>query len=289
MAEHSDRRHLPLLPTAVGIGLRAAHAQAIDDGAPAIDWLEIHSENYFAAGGPQRTLLRRLRERYPVSAHGVGASLGSADGLDPKHLAGLAELIDWLDPVLVSEHLSWGAIAGVHSNDLLPLPYTDEALAHMVNAVDEVQERLARRILIENVSSYVEFAASTMPEWEFLAALATRTGCGLLLDINNIDVSARNHGLDPHRYIDAIPRAAVQQFHLAGHSLQCFGDTTFVVDTHDQPIAASTWRLFDHALRRFGPRPVMIEWDTRLPPLAVLEAEVARARDHMAAVARHAA
>lgn len=289
MAPYSDHRPTPLPPAAVGIGLRAAHAQEILDGAPAIDWLEIHSENYFSAGGPQAALLRRLRERYPVSAHGVGASLGSVGGLDAAHTVALTRLVEWLEPALVSEHLAWAAVDGLHSNDLLPLPYTEQALEHMVGVIDQLQESLGRCILIENVSSYVEFTASTLPEWEFLGTLARRSGCGILLDINNIDVSSRNHGFDPCLYIDAMPRDAICEIHLAGHSMQRFGERTFVVDTHDHPVAASTWRLLDHALMRFGPRPILIEWDVNLPPLSVLEAEVARARSHVASVARHAA
>jgi len=282
-------RVAPLPGAAVGIGLRTAHVQDILEGSPAIDWLEIHSENYFAEGGPHIDALRRLRERYPVSAHGVGASLGSFDGPCPRHLDRVARLADWLEPVLVSEHLAWGAADGMHSNDLLPLPYTEEALAHMVNAVDRLQQRLARRVLIENVSSYVTFEESTIPEWEFLAALAAQSGCAILLDVNNIDVSARNHGFDPCRYIDAIAPHAVAELHVAGHSVQRFGDDAIVVDTHDRCVAPSTWTLLRHALFRYGPRPILIEWDADLPALAVLEQEAAQARCCVAEVFDHAA
>jgi uncharacterized protein len=263
---------------AVGFGLRAAHVREILDGSPDVDFLEIHSENYFAASGPHLDALYRLRERFPVSAHGVGASLGSADGPCPRHLDAVARLVECIEPALVSEHLAWGAIDGIHSNDLLPLPYTDEALAQMIGAVDRAQDRLALSLLIENVSSYVTFALSTIPEWEFLAALAAKTGCGILLDVNNIDVSARNHGFDPRRYIDTLPRGSVRELHVAGHSVQRFGNEDIVVDTHDRGVAPSTWALLRHALRRFGAVPILIEWDADLPPLAVLEAEVARAR-----------
>lgn len=282
--------HTPaLLPTAVGIGLRAAHTSAILAGTPNLDWLEIHSENYFVADAQHSDLLRRLRERYPVSAHGVGASLGSADGLDAQHCAALATLVGWLQPTLVSEHLAWGAVDGVHSNDLLPLPYTEETLAVLCTTVDRLQTYLGRSILVENISSYVEYQASDIPEWEFMATLAARSGCGLLLDVNNLDVNARNHGLDARRYIDALPARVVREIHLAGHSVQQFGAHSFTVDTHDHVVAPSTWALYEHALRRFGPVPTLIEWDSALPPLAVLEDEVARARSVMDEVLRHAA
>lgn len=270
----STRGHLPL---GAGIGLRAAHARDLMTRDSAVGWLEVHSENYFAAGGAHLEALQALRARYPVSAHGVGLSLGSPAGPDLPHLTRLAALVDWLEPVFVSEHLAWGEVDGIHSNDLLPLPYTQEALAHFVRAVDRTQEFLRRRILIENVSSYVEFSASTMPEWVFLTQLARRSGCGILLDVNNIEVSAINHGFDPYDYIDAIPPGLVCELHVAGHSTQWFDGEPIVVDTHDRRVAPSTWLLLRHALRRFGPVPVLVEWDVALPPLATLEAEAAQA------------
>lgn len=267
-----------LAANAVGIGLRAAHTREIMERAPALDWLEIHAENYFCPGGPHLEALERLREGYALSVHGVGLSLGSADGLDADHLAQLAALVERFEPVLVSEHLAWGAIDGRHANDLLPMPYTEAALVQMIAAVGRVQDRLKRQLLIENVSSYVEFAHADMTEWDFLAALARHSGCGILLDVNNIDVSARNHGFDPFCYIDAMPRAAVAEIHLAGHSLQRFNGVEIVVDTHDQRVAGSTWCLLRHAVRRLGPVPLLIEWDSDLPPLDVLLEEVALAR-----------
>jgi uncharacterized protein len=263
---------------AVGIGLRAAHAREIMERTPTLDWLEIHSENYFSAGGRHLDVLRALRARYPVSAHGVGLSLGSADPLSATHLAALARLVEWLEPVFISEHLAWGAIDGRHANDLLPLPYTDAALALMIERVDQVQSRLGRRILIENVSSYVEFSASEIPEWEFLAELARRSGCGILLDVNNIDVAARNHGFEPFTYIDAMPAAQVCEIHVAGHSTQRFDGCEIVVDTHDGRVSPAGWCLLRHALRRYGPVPVLVEWDSALPPLGVLLEEAAIAR-----------
>ncbi len=249
--------------------------QEIVERHPACDWFEIHSENYFSAGGVHLDALRRVRADFPISAHGVGLSLGSAEPLSNVHLEHLAHLVDWLEPVLVSEHLSWGAIDGTHANDLLPLPYSQEALAHMVRAVGTVQERLKREILIENVSSYLALPGAELPEWEFIAELAARSGCGILLDINNIYVSARNHGFDPLTYIEAIPPALIAEFHVAGHSVQRFDAEDIVVDTHDRRVAPQVWSLLCQALRRCGPRPVLVEWDTNLPAFAVLEAEAA--------------
>ena len=267
----------PLPPTAIGVGLRAPHVQAIMDRSPALGFLEIHSENYFTAGGASRRALTRLRADYPISAHGVGLSLGSASPLATHHLDCLADLVDWLEPVLISEHLSWGAVDDRHLNDLLPLPYTCEALAHMVRAVDIVQTRLKRRILIENVSSYLVLPGAEMSEWEFLAGLSAQSGCGLLLDVNNVYVNACNHGFDPGTYLDAVPAAAIEELHVAGHSLQRFDDESIVVDTHDGPVAPAVWDLLCRTLARCGPRPVLVEWDSQLPPFAQLEQQAALA------------
>jgi uncharacterized protein len=282
--QHANASDLPVL---AGIGLRSAHAREILARSPALGFLEIHSENYFS-DGPQIDLLRQLRQCYPISAHGVGLSLGSADGVSTTHLAALARLVDWLEPVFVSEHLAWGAIDGLHTNDLLPLPYINEALERTVSAVQQVQDALRRKILIENVSSYIAFERNDMQEWEFLRELASRSGCGILLDVNNIDVSARNHGFDPYAYIDAIPPAYVEELHVAGHSVQRFGEQEIVVDTHDQRVSASGWCLLRHALKHCGPVPVLVEWDSALPPLQTLlnEAHLANA---CSAVHAHAA
>lgn len=275
---------------AVGIGLRSPHLREIAVRSPALDWLEIHSENYFGTSGPHWQALLALRERYPVSAHGVGLSLGSADGIAATHLAALVRLVERLEPVIVSEHLAWGGLAGWHGNDLLPLPCTREALACVVTAIDRAQCALRRPLLIENVSAYIAYDEAEMSEPEMLGALAAASGCGILLDLNNIDVSARNLGLDAHAYIDALPRrGVVQQLHLAGHALETHGERVLAIDTHDRAVSARGWALLRHALRRFGPVPVLIEWDAQLPALDVLLDEAATAAHVMAERDAHAA
>jgi len=271
------------LPLAgVGIGLRAPHYRAFLDGAPAVDWLEVHSENFFGDGGFDLHVLDHVRSRYPVSLHGVGLALGSviADASDEAlfaaHLERLAALVERVEPALVSEHLCWGAFGARHFNDLLPLPYTRDALRWMCVQVTRVQERLRRRILIENVSSYVAFAADEMPELEFLAALARRTGCGLLLDVNNLHVNAVNHGFDARAALAAVPPECVAEIHLAGHVR--VDDT--LIDDHGSPVAPAVWSLYEHALAEIGAVPTLLEWDTDVPALAVLigEADAARSR-----------
>jgi len=265
------------LPLGAGIGLRSSHMQKLLDTRPALGWVEVHSENYFGHGIPLAYLLR-ARELYPVSLHGVGMSVGSTDALDLAHLGDLKSLIDAVEPVLVSEHLSWGSVGGQHLNDLLPLPYTEEALDHVVARLAEVQDRLGRSILVENISSYLQLCDSSIPEWEFLAEVATRSGCGILLDVNNIYVSAVNHGFDPREYLRAIPTWAVQEIHLAGFTRNRFGDGEILVDTHSRRVAPAVWRLYAEALARFGRRPTLIEWDSDLPPLSVLLDEAAKAQ-----------
>ncbi len=269
------------IPAAAGIGLRGPyHAEFISD-SPEAAWLEAHSENFFAPGSIALTALERIRENYPVSLHGVGLSIGSADPIARDHLENLAELVERVQPGLVSEHLCWGSVGGYHLNDLLPLPYTEEALAHMVERIGQVQDRLGRKILIENVSSYMEFRNSTIPEWEFLASVAASSGCGILLDVNNIFVSARNHGFDPLEYLDAIPADKIEEIHLAGHSEQLFDDHSVLVDTHNAPVCAEVWTLYETLLSRIGPRPTLIEWDSELPPLTVLLEEAGKAQKLM--------
>lgn len=272
------------LPVAAGIGLRAPHHARVARELPAIPWLEVHSENFFVAGGPQLRLLDRVREHYPVSLHGVGLSIGSADALDTDHLAQLAALIERVQPAAVSEHLCWGAIGGMHANDLLPLPYSDAALAHLIARVGEVQDRLGRRILIENVSSYLRFAADVIPEWEFLAALAGASGCGILLDVNNVYVNARNHGFDAERYIAALPGAAIGEIHLAGHSVEHIDGAELRIDTHSTRVCEDVWALYEFTLARFGPRPTLIEWDSDIPALEVLIGEA----HHAGRILQHA-
>jgi uncharacterized protein (UPF0276 family) len=269
-----------------GIGWRLPHAAELVKRQPDLGFIETHSENHFARGGRSWQQLLQARATYPLSLHGVGLSLGSTDPLDERHLHSLAALIDALEPALVSEHLCWSSVGGVHANDLLPLPYTDEALDHVVARVQQVQERLKRRLLIENVSSYLAYADDAMPEWDFLAAVSRRSGCALLLDINNIHVSARNHGFDALKYLHAVPPEAVAEFHLAGHTVNTVQGadgqpTELLIDTHSRPVAPAVWTLYDAALAHIGPRPTLIEWDSDLPPLDTLLAEAAHAASAM--------
>jgi uncharacterized protein (UPF0276 family) len=263
----------------VGIGLRAPHYAEILERRPTLGFLEVHSENFFAAGGPALAWLERFRPAYPLSFHGVGLSLGSADALDERHLARLEALVRRFEPALVSEHLCWSAFGGRHANELLPLPYTEESLALVCERIEMVQERLGRAILVENVSSYRSFPESTIPEWEFVNEAAKRTGCGVLLDVNNVWVNATNHGFDTHRYIEAIDARAVGEIHLAGYEVE--GD--LLIDTHGTPVSDAVWDLYAFTLARLGMKPTLIEWDTDIPALDVLLDEVAKAR----AIARH--
>jgi uncharacterized protein len=261
----------------VGIGLRAAHYAEILRRRPPLAFLEAHSENFFAAGGEPLAWLERFRGEYALSLHGVGLSLGSADPLDERHLEKLESLVARFEPMLVSEHLCWSSFGGRHANDLLPLPYTEECLAHVVGRIDTVQERLGRAILVENVSSYLQFPGSTIPEWEFVAEVARRSGCGVLLDVNNIWVSAVNHGFDARRYLEAIEPATVGEIHLAGFE----ESGAMLIDTHGKRVSEDVWALFDAAVARFGNRPALVEWDTDIPPLDVLLEEADKARAAM--------
>lgn len=267
----------PISATA-GVGLRHPHMTDFASGAPQVDWVEVHSENFFAPGGPRIAQLEAVRESYALSCHGVGLSLGSADGLDPEHLSTLRNVVDRFQPALVSEHLSFSVVDGVYVNDLLPLPYTEEALAKTAENIDRAQSVLGRQLLIENPSSYLMFVDSVLPEWEFLSALVKQTGCGLLLDINNIYVSAANNGLDPAAYLKGIPGDAVQEIHLAGHLVEGAGDEKLLIDTHGDVVADPVWSLYQDALALIGARPTLIEWDTDIPALDVLltEAETAQ-------------
>jgi uncharacterized protein len=268
------------VPAHAGIGLRSNHVLEILETRPVLGWVEVHSENYFGRGIP-RHYLERIREHYPVSLHGVGLSVGSTDAFNHEHLAALRELIVDIDPLFVSEHLSWSSVGGHYLNDLLPLPYTQEALAHLAARVGEIQERLGRQILIENISSYLQFDESAMPEWEFLAELTNRSGCAVLLDVNNIYVSAINHGFDAYRYLQAIPVHTVREMHLAGFTRKSFDGGEILIDTHNRRVAPEVWRLYEAAVARFGAVPTLIEWDSDLPPLAVLLDEARRAQTIM--------
>ncbi|GJH06123.1 DUF692 domain-containing protein [Paraburkholderia terrae] len=254
------------VPILSGIGLRPPHYQRVLQERPRIGWFEVHSENYFGAGGQPLHYLEHIRDMYPLSLHGVGLSLGSASPLDPVHLRHLCDLVRRVQPGLVSEHLSWGRIGPIHLNDLLPLPYTQEALDVVCDHVEEVQDRLQRQILVENISSYIQFRHSTLPEGEFIAEVARRTGCGILLDINNLYVNEVNNGVDPVSWLDAIPSAAIREIHLAGHDRV----GNLLIDTHGTRVAAPVWKLYAKALDRFGPIPTLIEWDTDIPLLDVL-------------------
>lgn len=258
----------------VGIGLRAPHYRDFLAARQPVGWLEVHSENYFGDGGYDLHVLQRLRADYPISLHGVGLGLGSAQGWDDEHLLRLVRLVERVQPHLVSEHLSWSAVQGRHFNDLLPLPYTREARRLMTARVLRVQEALGRRILIENVSAYVRFAEAGMSEGEFIAELVAGTGCGVLLDVNNLYVNQRNGAEDAAAVMAAIPRAAVAEIHLAGHLVA----EDCVIDHHGDRVAPAVWALYERALERFGACPTLIEWDTDLPPLGTLLGEAARAR-----------
>lgn len=268
-----------------GLGMRKPHYQAFLDGTVAVDFVEVISENFMVDGGQPRRILHEVAEHYPVALHGVSMSLGSADGLDRAYLDRLRALVDEIDPLFVSDHLSWTRIGDFNSHDLLPLPFTDEALDAVAANVVCAQDRLGRAMLVENPSSYVEFDGAAMSEWEFLDALCARTGCGLLLDINNVYVSAQNHNFDAREYLAGIPTARVRQIHLAGHSI----GQRMLIDTHDEPVSASVWDLYASILPKLGPVATMIERDDAIPPLADLLDELDIARRLAAGEERRAA
>jgi uncharacterized protein (UPF0276 family) len=267
----SDPRHAPL---GFGLGLRTQHYEEIIAGEARIDWLEVLSENYMVDGGRPLEWLARFRERCPLVMHGVSLSIGSTDALDRDYLARLKMLAAFVEPAWVSDHLCWTGVDRTNLHDLMPLPYTEEALDHVAARVREVQDVLGRRILLENVSSYIAFNDSQLSESQFIAEVARRADCLILLDVNNVYVSACNHGFDARAYLADIPADRVQQFHLAGHSRH----GALVIDTHDAPVVDPVWRLYADALRRFGPVSTMIERDDHIPPLAELLAELDQAR-----------
>jgi uncharacterized protein (UPF0276 family) len=257
-----------------GLGLRPPHYEVALTGAPDVDWWEVITENFLVAGGNPRRVLRAARERWPIVLHGVSLSIGSVDPVDDDYLARLATLVAEVEPPIVSDHLCWSGLGGHSAHDLWPLPYTDEALAVVVDKVGRVQDRLGRRILLENPSSYVTFTASQIPEAEFLAEVARRADCGILLDVNNVYVSATNHGWDPAAYLAAIPVDRVGQLHLAGHS----DHGSHLLDTHDHPVCDAVWALYADAVARFGDVATMIERDDQIPALDELVGELDRAR-----------
>ncbi|MGH8460191.1 MAG: MNIO family bufferin maturase [Stenotrophobium sp.] len=270
----ASSRTPPVAPLGYGLGLRVEHYNEILETQPPLDWLEILSENYFAPGGKPLHYLDQLRERYPLVMHGVSLSIGSSDPLNPDYLRSLKALARRVEPAWISDHLCWTGVDGSNLHDLMPLPYTEEAINHVAARVRQVQDTLGRRILLENVSSYVTYHQSQLPEWEFLSELAQRADCLILLDINNIYVSSFNHGFDPQAYLNGISVERVQQFHLAGH--RNLGNV--IIDTHDEPVIDPVWDLYAQAVRRFGAVSTMIERDDNIPPLSELLAELEHAR-----------
>lgn len=257
-----------------GLGLRPEHYAAFAERRPAVDWLEVISENYMLPGGAPLRQLDRLRRDYPMAMHGVSLSIGSADDLDPEYLRSLKALADRIEPAWISDHLCWTGVDHHNLHDLMPMPFTEAALRHLCERVARVQDHLGRRLLLENVSSYVAFEADEMSEWTFVAELARRADCDLLLDVNNVHVSSVNHGFDARCYIDALPHERVRQIHLAGHE----DHGSHLIDTHDHPVCDAVWKLYGYTTRRFGAVPTMIERDDRIPPLAELVAELDVAR-----------
>ncbi len=257
-----------------GIGLRRDHYATVLLERPPVSWFEVISENFMVPGGRPRYILERVRADYPVALHGVSLSLGSAEPLNGEHLRRLRDLVSWVEPVIVSDHLCWTGLGGHNSHDLLPLPFTAEAVRNAAAKIRQVQDALGRRILVENISSYLEFRTSRMTEWEFVSAVAEEADCLILLDVNNVYVNARNHGFDPLRYLAGLPVERVRQFHLAGHE----DHQEFVIDTHDAPISDPVWALFRRAVELFGPQPTLIERDANIPPLPELLAEAHRAQ-----------
>jgi uncharacterized protein (UPF0276 family) len=277
--------HRTALPPTPGVGFKPQHFDAIVADQPAIGFIEVHAENYMGAGGPPHAMLRQLRERHALSIHGVGLSIGSAAPLDTEHLARLKALCERYEPASFSEHLAWSSHGEVYLNDLLPLPYTQETLDRIVSHIDQVQETLAREMLLENPSTYLQFEDSTIPETEFLADIARRTGCGLLLDVNNVFVQAQNNGTSPDAYLAAFPLARVKEIHLGGHDEQ--SDETgapLLIDAHGSAVADPVWALFESVIARTGPLPTLIEWDNDVPDWPVLAAQ---ARAAGVILARH--
>ncbi len=261
-----------------GAGLKPAHYRDILDNEPAVGWFEVHPENYMGAGGPPHAYLGEIRTRYPLALHGVGLSIGGPEPLDLVHLGRLKELILRYEPNMVSEHLAWSTHQGQYFNDLLALPYTAETLGLVVDHVDQLQEHIGRAILLENPATYVRFADSTFDEIDFLTEVARRTGCYLLLDINNVQVSCANHGNDPEAYLDRFPTHLAGEVHLAGYAQASGAEGTLLIDSHDRPVAPAVWELYERVVAAAGPVPTMIEWDNDIPQWPVLHGEVLRAQ-----------
>ena len=285
MLEDSRLPTCSQLPIAAGIGLRSAHHAQVMAERPHVAWLEVHTEN-FLGGGAAPDLLEALRTDYQISLHGVGLSLGSQDGLDEKHLRRIAELVRRIDPAAVSDHVSWSVTGGAYFNDLLPVPYDEETLATMADNVQRFQDAVGRPVMVENPSTYLRFRRSDRSEPQFLAELCARTGCGLLLDVNNIFVSAENHGFEAFAYLAAIAHLPIGEVHLSGHHLRKIGNRSIRIDDHGSPVSESVWSLYDQALGLLGPLPTLIEWDSSLPDLDILLAEAAKAGAKLAQAPR---
>ncbi|SFA95150.1 hypothetical protein SAMN05421688_1800 [Poseidonocella pacifica] len=273
-----DTAHPSSLPSRPGVGYKPQHFAEIMRDPGSVGWLEVHAENYMGDGGRPLAQLRALRERFPISVHGVGLSIGGVGRIDPDHLQRLKKLCDMIEPTQFSEHLAWSTHDSAFFNDLLPLPYTDATLSRVADHIDEVQDTLGRRMLLENPSSYLAFEESTLSETDFLARVAQRTGCGLLLDVNNVFVSATNLNYDPRAYLDALPLSKIGEVHLGGHDEdEDDHGAPLLIDSHGREVADPVWALLDHLLAQSGPKPVLVEWDTDVPEWPVLEAEAARA------------
>ncbi len=265
------------IPAVAGIGLKPQHYQEILDRKPSLGWFEVHTENYMGAGGAPHFFLERIRRDYPLSMHGVGLSLGTAEGLDRDHLRRVKTAVERYQPALVSEHISWSVANGVYLNDLAPLPYTEQTLRLTCDHIDQVQDFLGRQILVENPSTYLQYKSNNMTEPDFLAEILTRTGCGLLLDVNNVYVSCKNHGWDCRDYISRLKAETIGEIHLAGHSVKTWRGKEIRIDDHGSNVSSDVWQLYDETLAQVGPKPTLIEWDTNVPSLLTLEQEAGRA------------
>tara|TARA_R110000803_G_scaffold116716_1_gene185294 strand:+ start:233 stop:1087 length:855 start_codon:yes stop_codon:yes gene_type:complete len=272
------------LPACAGVGFKAEHADEILGGKASVGWFEIHPENYMVAGGPRLAMLADVCAQYPVSMHGVGLSLGGGDPLDARHLADLKRLVDRFNPAMVSEHIAWSSHEGLYMADLLPTPMTKTSLDHLVAAIDTVQSHIARRILIENPTSYLPLPQNSISELDFIIEAARRSGCGLLIDVNNIYISAHNLGFDAEAFVDGIPADLVGEIHLAGHERDANDQDSILIDTHSRPVADPVWALFDRLIARIGPKPTLIEWDNDVPSWPVLQHEAALADTRLNAV-----
>ncbi|WP_102782954.1 DUF692 domain-containing protein [Thalassospira sp. GB04J01] len=272
------------LPACAGVGFKAEHASDILGGKASVGWFEIHPENYMVAGGPRLAMLADVCAQYPVSMHGVGLSLGGGDPLDARHLADLKRLVDRFNPAMVSEHIAWSSHEGLYMADLLPTPMTKTSLDKLVAAIDTVQSHIGRRILIENPTSYLPLPQNSISELDFITEAARRSGCGLLIDVNNIYISAHNLGFDAEVFVDGLPADLVGEIHLAGHERDANDQDSILIDTHSRPVADPVWALFDRLIARIGPKPTLIEWDNDVPSWPVLQHEAALADTRLNAV-----